>query len=170
MNAARVKASINLKATPLPAPFNSGIDSVYPMSDGKTFVMTRGKLWLTTADLLALTVKDGPGVIGQGLLSGINQAPFTNGIQAITPSPDNNAYAFSFNTFAKLNASLTQTLTTGTLGAKANDFAGLPSAFQKKIDSAFLAGSTIGLIAGDKLLYYDPKKAVVTSGPDLDTL
>ena len=163
MSAAAVKTSVNLSATSLPAPFNSGIDSVYPMSDGKTYLMTRGKLWLTTTDLAALSVKDGPGVIGQGLLSGINQAPFTNGIQAITPSPDNNAYAFSFNTFAKLNASLTQTLTTGTLGGKGTDFAGLPASFQNKIDSAFLAGSTIGLIAGDKLLFYDPKQAVVTS-------
>ena len=165
MNAAAVKGTVNLGSTSLPAPFNSGIDSVYPMSDSKTYLMTRGKLWLTTTDLTGLRVKDGPGVIGQGLLSGINQAPFTNGIQAITPSPDNQAYAFSFNTFAKLNASLTQILTTGTLGGKGTEFAGLPTAFQNKIDSAFLAGSTIGLIAGDKLLYYDPKKAVVITGP-----
>ena len=165
MNSATVKTSINLSTTSLPAPFNSGIDSVYPLSDGKTILMTRGKLWITTTDLTTLRVKDGPGVIGQGLLSGINKTPFTNGIQAITPSPDNQAYAFSFNTFAKLNASLSQILTTGILGAKGTDFAGLPSAFQNKIDSAFLAGSTIGLIAGDKLLYYDPKKAVVVTGP-----
>ncbi len=165
MNTAAVKTTTNLSATSLPAPFNSGIDSVYPMSDGTTYLMTRGKLWLTTSDLKAFTVKDGPGVIGQGLLSGINKAPFTNGIQAITPSPDNNAYAFSFNTFAKLNASLTQTLATGALGAKGTDFAGLPAAFQNKIDSAFLAGPNIGLIAGDKLLYYDPKKMMVASGP-----
>lgn len=165
MKAAAVQKTIKLSATSLPAPFNSGIDAVYPMSDGKTFVMTRGKLWLTTADLTGLAVKDGPGVIGQGLLSGFSKAPFTNGIQAITPSPDNNAYAFSFNSFAKMNASLTQTLTTGLLGAKGTDFAGLPAAFQNKIDSAFLAGSTIGLIAGDKLLYYDPKQAVVTTSP-----
>ena len=162
---AAVKRSVNLKSSSLPAPFNAGVDAVFPMSDGKTYLMTRGKLWLTTTDLVALSVNNGPGVIGQGLLSGINKSPFLNGIQAMTPSPDNNAYIFSFGSYAKVTAGLTSILATGSLGAKGTEFASLPASFQKKIDSAFLAGSTLGLIVGEKLLYYDPQQAIVTNGP-----
>ncbi|CAK0766458.1 hypothetical protein CVIRNUC_003361 [Coccomyxa viridis] len=161
--AAKVITSVDLSKSSLPPPFSSSVDCVIQTPNGR-LILFSDSFWLAMSSDMS-TVVAGPDVIGQGITSGISSQPFLTGLDAASPMPDGTCVIFKTGSFAILDSGLSSIKSQGTIGASGTPFSGLPSDWSSGLDSAFLAGTVLGLVKSDMLLMYNPTTQTVSASP-----
>lgn len=156
----------NLSSTALGSvpPFNQGVDTV--ISVDADLIVTTDRFWLRIKSDWSSIIA-GPNVIGSGFLQipGLSD-PFASGIDSNVVFLNNSRYFFKDRYFLKTDLNMTQILNQNSLGS--DEFSGIPKSFHK-IHAAFSlksgANNLLGLLYGDKLVFYDPSSRTIVEGP-----